>query len=85
MPVYEFHCPSCDKSYETRVERMGETAPCPTCGSEKVTRLLSASAIHSKSASSAMPCASGKCPMPEMGGYGGGGLPPCAGGMCGLG
>lgn len=77
MPVYEFHCPACQKVYETRVERMGEVAPCPECGSTSVTRLMSASAVHAKSAPSPMassPCAAGAC-----------GIPPCASGTCPLG
>ncbi len=77
MPIYEFHCPSCGTEYETRVERMGESAPCPQCGSAEVTRLMSVSAVHSKSSAPPSPCSSGQCDWSSSG-------PPCCGGACGL-
>lgn len=80
MPIYEFHCPSCDMEYEERVARMGDTAPCPKCGSADVERLMSAAAVHMKGSSSsrAMPsCANGSCDFAPSGG-----APPCCGGMC---
>ena len=34
MPLYEFHCPSCDKVLEVimKVEDMPDTYQCPDCG-----------------------------------------------------
>lgn len=82
MPIYEFHCPSCNTDFETRVERMGESAPCPRCGSAEVERLLSVSAVHTKGSSSfsSSPCASGQCDFSPSSGP-----PCCGGGMCGMG
>ncbi len=41
MPVYEFRCQDCGADFTVRVARMGDTAPCPKCGSLKVGRRMS--------------------------------------------
>ena len=46
MPIYEYHCPDCDRTFET-LARLGEgDAPirCPVCGEVKARRCLSAPA-----------------------------------------
>jgi putative FmdB family regulatory protein len=42
MPVYEYRCDGCAEEFEEYLSTSTKPAPpCPTCGSEKVTRLLS--------------------------------------------
>ena len=41
MPLYAYHCPSCGTDYEALVPVDG-SAPCPTCGSCEVRKLVSA-------------------------------------------
>jgi putative FmdB family regulatory protein len=47
MPLYEFKCGSCGRSFEDLVRRAEDEAEvaCPSCGARKVTRLLSAPAL----------------------------------------
>lgn len=40
MPLYEFHCPTCDHQFAELVP-LGTLAPCPNCGEKKVNRRLS--------------------------------------------
>ncbi|MCK4342511.1 MAG: zinc ribbon domain-containing protein [Phycisphaerae bacterium] len=46
MPTYAFRCLKCSKEYEELVQRFGQTAPCPECGSSDVERLISAPAAR---------------------------------------
>ena len=74
MPLYEYECSKCDKSVELLVRSAEEQVSCPECGSEKLTRLMSATAApNMKGASSSLPMASGgeSC-----------GAPRCCGGIC---
>lgn len=49
MPIYDFHCQECDRSFELLVR--GSTVPvCPECGSAKVEKLLSLTAPQGKTA-----------------------------------
>jgi len=42
MPIYEFHCDSCDKDSEVLVRSSKwEGTPCPHCGSKKLQKKLS--------------------------------------------
>lgn len=67
MPIFEYACGACKKEFEELV--FGEQTPaCPHCGSDKVVKLMSASAI--KTEGNDMP---GLGAMPPMGGCGGGG------------
>lgn len=34
MPLYEYHCESCDKSFEKIFKEQEETATCPGCGQD---------------------------------------------------
>ena len=47
MPLYDFHCPSCDKTFELLI-RHGAAAACPTCGNDHVERQISATAAPGK-------------------------------------
>ena len=67
MPIYEFHCPQCDRDFETLVMRSDDKVCCPTCDSKKVRRLMSGFAHKSEG---------------KMVSSGGGGCASCAGGSC---
>lgn len=41
MPMYDFRCTNCNKSFEELVRRDCNEVPCPRCGSLKTQRLLS--------------------------------------------
>ena len=46
MPIYEYHCRSCNSTFETLT--LGDDAPvCPHCGSASLDKLLSAPVILS--------------------------------------
>jgi putative FmdB family regulatory protein len=73
MPLLEYRCGRCEKTSEVLVlagDDPGETK-CPSCGSKKMSRLLSTFAAHgSAPARDAAPaCGAGACAMP-------GGCPP---------
>ena len=36
MPIYEYHCPKCNKVFEEwlKISELTETHPCPECGAE---------------------------------------------------
>ncbi len=65
MPIYAFKCDACDHRFEELVSRIGQVAPCPKCGSEKVSRELTAPAAYRNesggSAGEVPPCANGAC------------------------
>lgn len=46
MPIYEFHCESCDKDFEALVARVGADAPCPADPKHRVVKQMSASAVR---------------------------------------
>ncbi|MEJ2470256.1 MAG: zinc ribbon domain-containing protein [Desulfuromonadales bacterium] len=41
MPLYEFHCPVCQKTFEKILVEPQDNLPCPTCG-KPATRKVSA-------------------------------------------
>jgi putative FmdB family regulatory protein len=47
MPVYEFKCKECEKEFEKFVVSYSQISSvrCPECGSEKVTKKVSACAV----------------------------------------
>ncbi|MFH1419065.1 MAG: FmdB family zinc ribbon protein [Planctomycetota bacterium] len=49
MPIFEFHCPACDRDFEELVPSAGSTRTmaCPGCGGRKVSRKISTFAAHS--------------------------------------
>lgn len=73
MPLFEYRCEACDHVFEVLV-REGTKIICPTCGSAKAEKLLSAFSAQVKSSGPA--CRDGACPS------GGGGSPCCGGGGC---
>ena len=74
MPIYEFHCEDCDRSFETLV-RPGhaEDAECPDCHGARLSREMSVfAAAHGSN---------GDAPVSDGPVMGGGGA--CCGGGCG--
>ena len=71
MPIYDYKCGECGKIYDVfhKVREVKEDILCPSCGSVKHTRLISAPSINMGSQPEAPPCATGGC---------------CPGGSCGL-
>ncbi|MBF0117531.1 MAG: zinc ribbon domain-containing protein [Desulfobacterales bacterium] len=69
MPIYEYHCKTCNKDFECLV--FGKEEPeCPTCNNKNVERILSSCGFVSKgkggettrtSSSSCGSCSSGSC------------------------
>ncbi len=49
MPLYEYHCRSCDQTLELLV-RTSEPPKCSSCGGEQLTQLLSVVATPASSA-----------------------------------
>jgi putative FmdB family regulatory protein len=87
MPIYEYRCNPCDRTFETLVRTSSDIARCPSCGNIDVDKEFSvpaAAQTDSRGGASLPVCgpspssAGGGC---GMGGCGGGG----GGGMCGLG
>jgi len=50
MPIYEYHCNSCNHDFEYLVLGGGEPDQCPECGAETVCRLMSTCGFVSKGA-----------------------------------
>jgi len=48
MPLYDFHCPDCDKDVEV-LARFSDTPACPHCGGTHMSRLVSGLAPEGKS------------------------------------
>lgn len=55
MPLFDFHCPQCDKTSELIV-RFSDKPLCPECGAADMVRLLSGTAPPGKSAGIAKAC-----------------------------
>jgi putative FmdB family regulatory protein len=49
MPIYDYHCKDCDKTFELLV-RPSSIPVCPTCGSEQLDKLLSCPAAPGQTA-----------------------------------
>ena len=41
MPRYDYKCPSCDHRFEAQHGFNDDAPPCPNCGHQGVTRLIS--------------------------------------------
>jgi putative FmdB family regulatory protein len=75
MPIFEFHCDNCDKTFEKLVFGGDPDVECPVCGQKDVKKLMSACAFKvdhhgfmstpaspaSKSSSSCGGCTSTNC------------------------
>ncbi|MBI5462948.1 MAG: zinc ribbon domain-containing protein [Gammaproteobacteria bacterium] len=47
MPIYDFHCRHCDRSFELLIG-LSEKPACPECGSEDMQKLVSLPAPQGK-------------------------------------
>lgn len=45
MPIFEFHCDNCDKTFEKLVFGGDPEVECPNCGQKSVKKLMSACAF----------------------------------------
>ena len=48
MPLYEYHCPDCDRNFEKIVSFSAPNPDCPNCASANANKLLSAPAFRLK-------------------------------------
>lgn len=71
MPIYEYHCDHCAREFETLVMRKSEVITCPACGSDQLSRLISAHAVGHGAPDTA--CGSAPCSPTPM----------CGAGACG--
>ncbi|MGC1190709.1 MAG: zinc ribbon domain-containing protein [Candidatus Binatus sp.] len=81
MPIYEYRCAKCDRSFEAFV-RPGDAAECPHCHGSKLTREMSTFAARGSSGDGAAAAvASAMANSGTSSGFSGGG--GCCGGGCG--
>lgn len=75
MPIYDYRCEECGKTYDVfhKVREVIEDVVCPSCGSARHTRLLSAPSFSMGSSTGSGPSDVPPC---TTGG--------CCGGSCGL-
>ncbi len=74
MPLYEYHCPTCNNKFDKLQPMNSSGADCPNC-EQPAKRIISVFAAVSGSESGD----TGFSPLPPMGGGG------CCGGGCGCG
>jgi putative FmdB family regulatory protein len=48
MPIYEYECQDCGRTFEFLVIAGGEPDACDTCSSHKICRMMSACSFYSK-------------------------------------
>jgi putative FmdB family regulatory protein len=82
MPIYEYRCTSCDRSFEAFVRSTDSGPQCPHCNSKKLAREMStfASRATAGDTASAVASAMANSGTSSGGTIGGGG---CCGGGCG--
>ncbi len=71
MPIFEFHCQSCDQNFEKLVFGSDPEVECPRCGQTKVEKLMSAcnakvgmkmtAASNPKAGAACSGCSAGSC------------------------
>jgi putative FmdB family regulatory protein len=47
MPIFEYHCTSCDHQFELIVRGSAEPTTCPSCGATSVEKVISMFAVSS--------------------------------------
>jgi len=70
MPLYEYHCETCDHAFETLVRSSSDVPRCPKCGDERVTKQFSvpaASPTGGLGYASVSPSAAETCGRPQCG------------------
>ena len=83
MPIYEYRCSNCDRSFEAFVRPGDDGAQCPHCHGSKLTREMSTFAARASNGDGAAAVASA---MANSGASNGGGFTGgggCCGGGCG--
>ncbi|HZC45073.1 MAG TPA: zinc ribbon domain-containing protein [Candidatus Acidoferrum sp.] len=78
MPIYEYRCASCDRSFEAFVRPGDDGAQCPHCRGSKLTREMSTFAARSSNGDAASAAASAIADSGTSNTGGG-----CCGGGCG--
>ena len=81
MPIYEYRCANCDRSFEAFVRPSDTSAQCPHCNGSKLTREMSTFASRASNGDSAAAVASAMANSGTSNGFTGGG--GCSGGSCG--
>ena len=66
MPIYEYICEKCNFAFEALVPRPSAKAPCPECGSKKVSKQISVPGGFSISGASGESCPASGGPRPEQ-------------------
>ncbi len=61
MPIYEYHCPKCRKSFEQLVPNSQAKVNCPTCGAKNVEKQFSTFSAAVAGPSFEPSCAAGGC------------------------
>lgn len=67
MPLFDFKCNNCGRTFETLVRNCSEQVKCPDCGSDNINKLLSkfgfksGSGFTSSSGGSCGSCKGGSC------------------------
>jgi putative FmdB family regulatory protein len=77
MPIYEYRCASCDRSFEALMRPTDDGARCPHCDSSAVTREMSTFAARSHNGNGAAAAAQAIANSSTRSGGG------CCGGGCG--
>jgi putative FmdB family regulatory protein len=76
MPLYEFACDGCDQTVELLVRNPADRPTCPTCGDDKLTKLLSVPATPAIRSGSGLPVTRAESIGQSCG------APRCCGGGC---
>jgi putative FmdB family regulatory protein len=76
MPIYEYRCDPCDRSFETLIRSDRDVARCPNCGSLDVSKQLSVPAAAQTGRGGDLPISN-----PGAASFGCG-RPQCGSGMC---
>jgi putative FmdB family regulatory protein len=64
MPIYDYKCNECGTTYDIfhKVREVAEDVVCPSCGSARNTRLISAPSVNMRGKQSDVPaCGDGSC------------------------
>jgi putative FmdB family regulatory protein len=78
VPIYEYRCTNCERSFEAFVRPGDSGAQCPHCNGSKLTREMSTFAARGSNGDSAAAVASAMANSGTSNGGGG-----CCGGGCG--
>ena len=79
MPIYDYSCVACDERFDDLSRFDAPSPPCPSCGSEETTRLLSPFLVPNSSAGQRRYQVDAGTALASMGCCGGGGCGTHAG------